>query len=106
MAKNVSDVVDNLVDTVYDYLQWKKLAALRKDDELPEGYYNYDHKELKYMVELIKPLLKTVTQTRKIDAENTGDIIRMLKTGKVTLTEAHSLMELVGKKEDLDGIDL
>ena len=92
--KTLNDVVDSLVDSAFEILDFRAKLAMGRFDELPENYIQFDETEQKRILEMVKPLLSSAQQTRKVKAETSKDIIKMVKTGKVSISEAMNLMVL------------
>lgn len=107
LSKQLSDIVDKLIENTYNILNWKYLSATRysADDEYPEGlpeeYDMYDQDELDKIVKLVEPLLRTAQQTRKFEAETSKDIVKLISSGKVSLDEAIKLMDVVRAKVEV-----
>ena len=98
-VKNLNDVVSMLVDRSYQILKWKLKAAMKvPDEELPEDYYIWDHDALNQVVEMVKPLMGSAQQIRKVEAETSKDIIKLIAKGKISIEEATSLMKLAKEK--------
>ncbi len=99
--KTLGDVVDRLVDHSYQIIEWKMFASLRDIDSLPDDYVMYDHDELNRILSMVKPLLASAQQTRKIKAETAKDIVSLMKKGKISFTEARELMTAMKMELDL-----
>ncbi|RLI66173.1 MAG: hypothetical protein DRO88_02585 [Promethearchaeia archaeon] len=108
---SLSDIVDKLVANTYQILQWKFIFAtnrmLEDEDEavkagLPRGYVNFDHTKLEQIVSMVEPLLKDAQATRKIEAQSSKDIIKLISQGKISLDEAIKLMSLMKIKLEVD----
>lgn len=111
--KNLNDIVDRIVDQTYHILNWKIIHAMTPMagmDEIPEGlpedYFNYDHGKLDEVVEIVRPLLKAAQQTRKVEAETSQDVIKLISKGKITMTEAVELMSLVKLRTSVEEQEL
>lgn len=107
--KNLNDIVNMLVKNAYRFLEWKLIAAINQEvgmeieaEGLPEGYFNFDHQKLDYIIDLVRPMLKDVQQTKKIQAESSKQIISMLSNGKITIAEAKGLFEMIDAKVELE----
>lgn len=113
VKKNLNDIVDKLVDQTYHILDWKIIAATNVlagmdevPDGLPEDYFNYDLGKLDEVVEIVRPLLKAAQQTRKVEAETSKDVIKLISQGKITMTEAVDLMSLVKLRTSVEEQEL
>ena len=110
MAKTLADVVDKLVENAYKILNWKYIAAtagtevgLEKQPKgLPEGYENYDHIKLEAILRMAEPLLKDAQATRKLEAQSSNEIIKLIGKGKVSLADAIKLMSLMKIKLEVE----
>ena len=110
-TKQLSDILDAVVDKAYQIIQWKIIAATEQrvsEDQfklvsgLPVGYMNFDHEILDSILNMVKPLLSSAQQTRKVEAETAKDIVRLIKEGKLTIDEAMKLMTLTKKKIEVE----
>lgn len=63
-------------------------------------FFNND--ECNWILHQIAPMMKTVQQVKKIQAENVSDVIKQLSKGKMSISEAKELMELVAQKSAMD----
>jgi len=109
--KQLSDIVDNIVDKAYQIIVWKIIAATDQTEVqdvwgiaegLPAGYMNYDHKLLDSILDMVKPLLSSAQQTKKVEAETAKDIVALIKTGKLSIEEAMKLMNLLKSKVEVE----
>lgn len=105
----LSDVVDTLVHNAYNILNWKFISATQQiigeETEakgLPKGYYNFDFVKLEQIVKMVEPLLKDAQATRKVEAQSANEIIRLIGTGKISITEAMKLMALMKVKLEVE----
>jgi hypothetical protein len=108
---NLSDIVDELVETTYHLLRWRIIASQNRvieDEEkarelgLPENYFIFDHTELNKIVDLVKPMLKDAQSTRKIEAQTSLEVIQLLQRGEVSVEDAIKLMNLVKSKVEVE----
>lgn len=108
---NLSDIVDELVETTYHLLRWRIIASQNRvieDEEkarelgLPENYFIFDHTELNKIVDLVKPMLKDAQSTRKIEAQTSLEVIQLLQRGDVSVEDAIKLMNLVKSKVEVE----
>lgn len=104
--RHISDIVDTVVDGAYEIMQFRLLLALGKHEELPENYINYDMDEQNKILELVKPLLATATQTRKVEAETARGVVSLIAKGKIDFNEAIKLMNMVKIKVDIEEKEL
>ncbi len=99
--KHITDILDLLVDTAYQVLEWKITFAMNIEEineDIPMGYLNFDHKRLDEIVDIIKPLLQKAQQVRELEAKNSQDILKMLGSGKISANEARGLLSLMKEK--------
>jgi polyhydroxyalkanoate synthesis regulator phasin len=107
MSKKVlNDITDIVIETAWEILRCRSLLALGKHEDLPEEYHLFDHKEEDNILRLVQPLLSTSQQTKKISAETSQDIVKLIKLGKLSLTEAKELMALTGARIEVEGKEL
>lgn len=108
---NLSDIVDELVEETYNLLKWRIIASKNRviEDEqkardlgLPENYHIFDHTELNKIVDLVKPMLRDVQSTRKIEAQTSLEVIQLLQKGAVSIEDAIKLMNLVKSKVEVE----
>lgn len=100
--KEVSDIVESLIESAYEILDFRAKLALGKYDELPENYIRYDVDEQKIILAMVKPLLATATATRKVEVTAAKDVITMLSKGKISTQEATTLMSLLKSKTEIE----
>jgi hypothetical protein len=102
--KSVEDIMNLLVDRAYHILNNRYIRAnyVRKVDndndypkELPKHYDSLDQTRFDEIIDMVKPLLTSVQQAKKINAESAKDIIKQLGKGKITLQEAHESIKLI-----------
>ncbi len=114
-TKQISDVLECVIDKAYEIIQWKIIAATDQRNAedpfelvegLPKGYMGFDHEILDSILSMVKPLLSTAQQTQKVKAETAKDIVKLIKEGKVTIHEAMSLMELVKMKTEIENKEI
>ena len=107
---NLSDIVDCLVEETYNILKWRIIASkniiVRDEEEahalgLPSGWFSYDHKELNKIVDMVKPMLKDAQSTRKIEAQTALEVVQLMQKGKVSISDAMSLMTLIKAKVEV-----
>lgn len=101
----LSDYVRDLVEQAVQIQRWRYIAATSPGRDvgetiegLPANYYNFDHDVLQEIIEAVKPLLKSNQEIRKIEAETSKDIIKMLSCGKVTISDAEKLFSLLEQR--------
>jgi len=97
---HLNDVVDDLVSNVSRVLKYK--AGIAFGLEPPEDHYMYNMKEQENLLEIVKPMLATVQQTRVIEAESAKDVIKLISNGKVTVSEATMLLSLMKTKNQVE----
>lgn len=100
--KGLGDIVDQVISTSWEILDYRAKIAMGKYDQLPENYIDFNEKEQQKIIELVKPLLSTQALTKKINAETSKDIIKLISKGKISLTEAKELMQLTGARLEVE----
>lgn len=58
--------------------------------------------ETEWILARVEPMLKAVQQTKKIKADQTSDIIKLLEKGKLSIAEARSMIELINQKQTME----
>ena len=109
-TKNLNDVVDMLVDKAYQFWEWKIVAAQQETrspteepEGIPKGYYTgFDHEVMGTVISIITPLLASAQQTRKVEAQTSKDIVKLVASGKVSIDEATKLMTLIKVRLDVE----
>ena len=101
-TKNLNNILDLLVRNAYQFLEWKLMHAIGQEKELPEGYFNFDHEFLNEVIRKMDPLLSAALHARKMEAETSKDIVKLLSKGKVSLDEATKLMMLARTKLEVE----
>jgi len=102
--KRVDEVVDELVDTVSEILDYRAKLALGSQD-LPDNYQYFVDKEQYALIDLARPLIQNSQQARLLKIQSANDIIKLLAKGKCTPSEAKELMELLLLKGDIEALD-
>lgn len=107
--KTLSNVVDRLVENAYNILNWKYISATEQmpgmdkvAKGLPKGYMNFDHAKLEQILRMAEPLLKDAQATRRVEAQSSNEIIKLIGRGKVSLDEAIKLMSLMKIKLEVE----
>jgi hypothetical protein len=106
VKKAVNDITEMVITTAWEILKYRSLLALGKHHELPEDYHLFDHKEEDNILRLVQPLLSTSQLTKKIGAETSHDIIKLIGKGKVSINEAKDLMALTGARIEVEEKEL
>lgn len=101
--KTIEEVVDSLVGTVAEILDYKAGVAMGKPP--PEGSEMYNPEEMDKLVKLATPLVQGVSQAKIVQAQSTNDVINLVANGKITVKEAEGLMRLMEKKKEMDLVD-
>lgn len=108
----ITDIIDLIVDIAYKIIRWKLIIATAgnmmneskqslatlNEFNLPYDINTFNYDTLNNIVELIKPMLTSIQQTRKIQAESIRDITQQLKQGKININEAKDLLALIERK--------
>ena len=53
---------------------------------------------------LLRDIINSAGNITKLDAENTHDVITMLKDGKISIQDAKALMDMLSIKSDMDDV--
>ncbi|MCP4552496.1 MAG: hypothetical protein GY834_10755 [Bacteroidetes bacterium] len=105
-STNITDIIDTLVNTAHNLIKWKILAGMSIDHEsLPPDYWHFNHKVLDEVIDLIKPLLAKAQQVRELEARNASDVIKILKLGKITVSEATELLTMMRAKLEVEELE-
>lgn len=105
-TKQLNDVVDSLVDSAFRILEFRALLALGQHEEMPDNWVSFDHEQQDVIIDLVKPLLSSAQQTRKITAETSKDIIALIKKGKVSIAEGKELLVMTKMQLDVESAEL
>lgn len=106
--RTLTDIVDLLVDRAFQILEWKYEAAItvgnwnHDKDRLPADWPSYDHSTLNELVDIIKPMLRSVQETRKLEAQTSKDVTAMLSKGKISMQEGMKLLALMKTQKDVE----
>jgi len=109
--KTIGDIVDVLINKAYQVLEWKFIWVMNPQlntvEEmtklgLPENYNILDQKKLDEIIRMVQPMMAATQQTRKITAETLKDITKMLKTGKISISEANILLSFTKEKIEIE----
>ena len=113
-ARDINDIIQLLVDKAYQIIDWKTRYAttsmLMEEEDLekaglPTDYHLLDQGKMNEIVDMVKPLMKTAEQVKKLQAESVRDVVSLLKNGKISVGEARQLMEMMEKKAMLDVLE-
>jgi hypothetical protein len=110
---SISDIVNFLVTNTYHILRWRLIEAKANPSDyytsdsmkkigLPKNYKHYDQDELQKIVDLTTPLIESAQHTKKITAETVADIMKLMKTGKITIDEAYKLIRLLDTQMNVE----
>ena len=100
--KQVSDIVESLINNAFEILDFRAKLALGKYEELPENYIRFDQDEQNIILTFVKPLIATATATKKVEATTAKEVITMLSKGKISTQEATTFMELLKSKTEIE----
>jgi len=98
--KTMNDVLDHLISTSAKILDYRCGLAMGEDP--PDGSELYNKEEQLRILDLIKPILRQTKQTQQLEARSAQDVIDLLKSGKITIEDAHLLMGLIKLKVDME----
>ena len=101
--RQLHEITDLLIDTAYQIVDYKGKVALGvPSEELPENYISFDDSSQNYIMDLVRPMLRTAQQIKKVQADSVKDVIKQLSKGKLTIDEATKLIELIGTKVEAE----
>lgn len=100
--KDLSDIVEFIVDHSFRIIQWRLLAAMNLNDELPDDYFKYDQDKLSEILEMAKPMISAAQQSKKIEAETSKSIVGAVASGKLTIDEAIKMMAMTKIKLEVE----
>ena len=96
-------ISDKLVRAANVIVDHKIAIALGLETNNNSIFFNQP--EVEWILARVEPMLKTVQQTKKIQAESMADVVSLLKDGKVSLSEAKQVMDLVAQKSTMALLD-
>ena len=102
MNKHLNDVVDKLVDSAFEILQFRSLLALGNHDQMPKNWMSFDEEQQNLIIELVRPLLTSAQQTKKINAQTSQDVVALIKKGKISISEGKELLMLTKIRLDVE----
>ena len=62
----------------------------------------YNNAESEWILARVEPMIKSIQQAKKIKADQTNDVIGLLKKGKLSIQEAKDMIDLINQKESMD----
>ena len=102
-SQKVSETLEFLIEVTHVILRDKYYAAKHDYDNVSVGrekYYSFDFEKLESIVEITKPILRNVQETKKIRAKSYADILTLLGRSKITTKEARDIMMIIDKKNE------
>jgi hypothetical protein len=75
-----------------------------EDEARPGHYYNVDIKARSAVLDIITPMMQDAGDLQKLNAENMGEVLALLKEGIVTISEAKELMQILSTKAEMEEI--
>ena len=96
-------IVEKLVHAANVIVDHRIAIAIGLERNANAIYYNSEAAE--WILSQVAPMLKTVQQTKKINAESMAGVTEQLKKGKITIPEAKAMMELINQKSTMDRLE-
>lgn len=96
----MSDKLIRAANVIVDH----KIAIALGFEANPNSIF-FNQPEVEWILARVEPMLKTVQQTKKIQAEGMADVTKMLANGKISINEAKQIMELVAQKDTMALLD-
>lgn len=62
----------------------------------------YNNNECEWVLKQVEPMLKTVEQTKKIQAESMKDVTKLLSKGKISIAEAKEYLNIIQQQTAMD----
>jgi len=74
--------------------------AVLNDKE--DGFGCKSNYVLEQALEMTKDIIKSAGDLQEIEAKNTSDVLKLLGTGKITISECQNLMSIMHTKSEID----
>ena len=100
---NKKEIADAFLERTDDIIEEIHARTMGEDSPFPEASSAMIMKYFDLYVDMTKTLVE-VGEIQKIEANNTADIIAMLKDGELTIRDAKELMQLLSSKADIESI--
>ena len=89
-----TQLISGLVPYVEEYLDI--LSGAKDKHNCGNPYY------VQQAMEITKDIVKSAGDLKIIEAQNATEVLKLLKTGKITIQEAKDLMEIMASKTNID----
>lgn len=96
-------IADKLIQAANIIVDHRIAIALGLETNSNAIFYNAP--ETEWILSQVAPMLKAMQQTKKIKADHMKDITKLIGKGKISLTEAKDLMEVVSQMTTLELLD-
>ena len=97
---SIHEITDVLLSGAKSLVEHKVRRALGLPSLLDRSYV--DPKEYNDVWEALVPMMQSLTIREKINAENSKQILSLLSKGKINITEAKELMNILKVKSEIE----
>ena len=99
-SRDAREITDVLLSGAKSLVEHKVRRALGLPSLLDRSYV--DPKEYNDVWEALVPMMQSLTIREKINAENSKQILSLLSKGKINITEAKELMNILKVKSEIE----
>lgn len=100
----IGQIAEELIRAADRIYRYRISVALGQDP--PEGFERGNKDFQQSILDTVEPFLKDYQQTKNINANTSGEVISLLKKGRVTPNEAFALLKLIKEKITVEEAEL
>jgi hypothetical protein len=100
----LEDMTRRLVQVAYKIQEYHIATALGLPP--PEGFEKGDTNRQNEILAKVTPMLQEFQETKKIDANSSSEVVKMLSAGKITPSEAIKILEVIESKVRVEGEEM
>ena len=101
---SVEDIAETLIRAAARIYRYHISIAFGQ--EPPPGFETGNKDYQQKIIDQVSPMIKEYQQTKQITANTSGSVITLLSKGKITPSEALSLLSIIKKKVDVEEDEL
>lgn len=106
MREKLITAKENFIEKASLLLEYQLALAIGTPiEDLPLDYHAISSANTPKLLDELFPMLHEIQVTNKIEAETTKDVIALIKTGKVSLSEAMQLINIIKAADSESTLD-
>lgn len=102
MTKSASDIRQFVLDAAEPVIKHKIAQATGQESELNLAYV--DPAAVDDVWKLLGPIIQAANDVQVINAKNTADILKLLGSGKLSISEASQLMMILKTQTEIEEV--